>query len=65
MGIKWIVNEKISSITISIYSQTSKLVYNNARIRLEFNGDLLKQDKVTCNHGPIVNIYIVYKLVAS
>ena len=27
-----------------------------------FSTDLLKQDKVTYNHGLIVNIYIVYKL---
>ena len=29
---------------------------------LEFNGCCLKQDKVTYNHGKIVNIYIAYDL---
>ena len=29
---------------------------------IEFNGCCLKQDKVTFNHGKIVNIYIVYKI---
>ena len=55
-------NEKNSSSKTSNYDQSLRLIYNNARIKLSFNTDLLKQDKVTCNHGPIVNIYIVYKL---
>ena len=55
-------NEKINSITTSNYNQTPKPVYNNAGIKLNFNTDLLKQNKVPYNHGPIVNIYIVYKL---
>ena len=38
------------------------LVYDNARIKLSFIGYLLKQDKVTYNHGSIINIYIVYRL---
>ena len=31
-------------------------------IKVKFNGDFLKQNKVTYNHGPILNIYIVYRL---
>ena len=62
---KRLSNEKISSITTSNYSQALRLVYDNARIKLEFRGDLLKQDKVTYNHGTIVNIYIVYRLIPS
>ena len=54
-------NEKISSTTTSNYNQPPKPVYDNARIKLSFNTDLLKRDKVTYNHGPIVNIYIVYR----
>ena len=38
-------------------------IYYNARLRVEFNGVFLKQDKVTYNHGPTVNIYLVYKLI--
>ena len=59
---KGLSNEKISSITTSNYSQVPKLVYHNARIKLSFNTDLLKQDKVTYNNGPIVNIYTAYEL---
>ena len=29
------------------------------KIRLQFKGDLLKQNKAAYNHGPVVNIYIV------
>ena len=55
---KGLSNEKISSTKTSSYDQSPRLVYENARIKLNF----LKKDKVTYNHGPIVNIYIVYKL---
>ena len=35
--------------------------YNGTKIR-KFNGSCLKQDKVTYNHRPVVNICIVYVL---
>ena len=31
-------------------------------MKLKLSGDLLKQNKVTYDHGPIVNIYVVYRL---
>ena len=37
-------------------------MYDNARIMLNFSGDLLKRDKITYSHGPVVNIYVVYRL---
>ena len=58
-------NEKISSITTSNYNQALSLAYDNVRIKLKFVGALLKQDKVTYNNRPIVNIYIVYRLNPS
>ena len=61
---KGLFSEKISSVTTSD-GQVSKLVYDNARIKVKFNGDLLKQNKVTYNHGPIANIYIVYRLIPT
>ena len=33
--------------------------------RVKFNGDCLRQDKITFNHGKIVNIYIVYEIERS
>ena len=58
-------NEKIASINTTNYNQSPQLLYNNERINLFFSGDLSKQDKVTYNHGSIINIYVVYKLSSS
>ena len=60
---KGLSSEKIRFV-ITSNGRVSKLVYDNARIKVKFNGDLLKLNKVTHNHGPIVNIYIVYRLIA-
>ena len=32
------------------------------KLRVKFNGDCLKQGKITFNHGKIINIYIVYEI---
>ena len=32
------------------------------KARVKFNGDCLKQEKISFDHGKIVNIYIVYKI---
>ena len=61
---KGLYNEKINSVTTS-GGQVPKLVNENARIKVKFIGNLLKQDKVTFNHGPIVNIYTVYRLATA
>ena len=58
-------NEKLCSITTSNYNQAPSLAYDNVRIKLKLLGDLLKQDKITYNHGPIVNIHLVYRLSPS
>ena len=55
-------DERINSITASNYSITPKLSYYGSKIIIKFNGSCLKQDKVTYNHGTIVNIYIVYEI---
>ena len=59
---KRLSNEKIGSTKTSNYDQSPRLAYDNARIKLNFIGDLLKQDKITYSNGRIVNIYVVYKL---
>ena len=59
---KRLSNEKIGSTTAPDYSQAPELVYDNARIKLSFNTNLLKQDNATYNHGPTVNIYTVDRL---
>ena len=63
--LKGLSNEKISSVTTSNSNQALGLAYDNVRIKLKFVGAFLRQDKITYNHGPIVNIYIVYRLSPS
>ena len=62
---KELSNEKISSIIRPSYNKAQSIAYDNVRIKLKFVGSLLKQDKITCNYGTIVNIYIAYKLSPS
>ena len=57
-------SEKISS-AITSDGRVPKLVFDDARIKVKFDGDLLKQNKVTYNHRPIVNVYIVYRLIPT
>ena len=58
---KGLSDEKI----ISTDKSATKTIYDNARIKVTFNGDLLKQKQVTYNHGPIVNIYIAYGTISD
>ena len=39
--------------------------YRGNKIRVKVTGSCLKQPKISCTHGTIVNIYIVYQLGAS
>ena len=39
--------------------------YVGTKARVKFNGDYLKQQKITFNHGKILNIYIVYEIEKS
>ena len=54
--------KKLAFFSKLINNQLPSLSYDNARMKLTFNGDFLKRDKITYNHGPIVNIYIIYRL---
>ena len=59
-------NGKINSPgTSSSNDQAPILEYGGVGIRLKFKGDSLRQNKVTCNHGKIVNIYIVYEISST
>ena len=42
-----------------------ELIYYGQRMYVKFNGSCLKQDKVTFNHGKIVNMYIFSTLKSS
>ena len=54
-------DERINSITTPTYSITSELRYYGCKLREEFNGSCLKQDKTAFNHEKILNIYIVMR----
>ena len=45
-------------------SLTPSIDYLGNKIRLKFNGSILRQRKVSYTHGKVVNIYIVYELGA-
>ena len=55
-------DESFNSNTASSFKTTPELSYYGIKTRVELNGSCLKQDKVTCNHGKIVSIYIVYEI---
>ena len=56
---KGLSNKVIKPPSTNINSLAPTLKYTGKRIYLKFNGNCLKQDKITFNHGTIVNIYIV------
>ena len=58
---KGLPDEEIILTVTSTDKSATKAIYDNARIKVRFNGDLLRQTQVTYNHGPVVNIYIVYE----
>ena len=58
-------NENIVPPVKPDYILTPKLSYFGTKTRAEFNGNCLKQDKITYNHGRIVNIYIFYELISN
>ena len=58
-------DESINPPTTSNKMINPSLDYVGTKTRVKFNGDCLKQEKITFNHGKIVNIYIVYKIERS
>ena len=58
-------DERINSIKTNNHNISPNLDYYGTKTRVEFNGGCLKQDKVTFNHGKVVNIYIVYEISKS
>ena len=55
---KGLSNEKISYMTGFKYP---RLIYDDSRTKVSFYGSVLKQNEIAF-YGPIVNIYIVYRL---
>ena len=63
--LKALPSEKITSASTSYSKRVPQLVYDIAGIKLKLTSVPLKQGKVKYNHGPIVNIYIVYRLIPN
>ena len=59
---KGLSDEIIKSPATSGNSLSPSLNYIDFRLKIKFDGQCLKQDKVTFNHKTIVNIYIVYEI---
>ena len=59
---KGLSDEKLDFITASNCKITPELSFYGTKTRVEFDGNCLKQDKVTLNHGTIVNVCIVYEI---
>ena len=59
---KVLSDETIKLPATSDNSLNPKVNYYGAKVRLEFRGSCLNQDKSTFDHGKVVNIYSVYDL---
>ena len=55
-------DKNVTAPTTSHYNLRQQLNYFGTKTKEELRGSFLKQDKITFNHGKIVNIYIVYEL---
>ena len=59
---KGLSNENITAPTTKDYSLNPKLNYLGTKTRVECSGSCLRQDKITHDHGKVLNIYIVYEI---
>ena len=62
---KGLSNESMKPPTTSDNSLTPILIYYGTKAKVSFDMSCLKPDKVTFNHGKIVNIYIVYEIIKT
>ena len=55
-------DESIKPPTTSNKMLNPSLDFVGTKARVKFNGDCLKQEKNSFDHGKIVNIYIIYEI---
>ena len=55
-------DENITASNTSDYDLNPELRYFGCKRRVEIKGSCLKQDKITYDHGKIVNINIAYEI---
>ena len=59
---KGLSDESIKAPAASNKILNPSLDYVGSKVRVTFNGVCLKQEKITFNHGKMVNIYVVYEM---
>ena len=62
---KGLSDKTIKPPATSDNSLTALIDHLSNKIRIKFNGSILRQPKISYTHSSIVNIYIVYELGAS
>ena len=55
-------DENITAPNTSNCKFNPQLSFFDTKTKVEFKGSCLKQDKITYDHGKVVNIYIVYEI---
>ena len=55
-------DENITTPTTTDYSLHPQLGYRSTKTRVELKETCLNQDKILCDHGKVVNIYIAYEM---
>ena len=58
-------DKRIKPPTTSNKTLNPSVDYDGTKARVKFNEDCLKQEKITFNHGKILNIYIAYEIERS
>ena len=58
-------DESIKPPSMSNKMLNPSLNYVGTKARVTFNGDCLKQEKISFDHGKVLNIYIVYEIDRS
>ena len=56
-------DENNTAPATSDYKLNPILSYFGTKARVKFNGSYLMQDKITYDHGKVVNIYTVYEIL--
>ena len=58
-------DESIKPLSASNKMLNPSVSYVGTKARVKFNGDCLKEDKISFDHEKTVNIYIVYEIEYS
>ena len=62
---KGLSDESINTLITSNKMLNPSVDYVGTKVKVKFNGDCLKQEKITFNKIKIVNIYVVYEIERS